>query len=175
MIRFINTLFITTLFLFFERLLHKNAPSQEPKRNEKAKMFDPNERGARYEETQTEQLGWMSAHMLMTLLYSIRMARYDLHRNVQGLSKRMTRWDPKCDRRLHKLMCYVNSTLDYKMVGWIGDDPSELTAHLFCDADFAGETSTRKSTSGLLIKFAGRPIHWSKKLFFYYSPKFSSC
>lgn len=35
-------------------------------------------------------------------------------------------------------MCYVNSTLDLKMIGWVGDDISCLDVSLHADADFAG-------------------------------------
>merc|ERR1711965_1088786 len=34
------------------------------------------------------------------------------------------------------------------MMGWIGDDPTWLSLHIFCDADFAGCPFTLKSTSG---------------------------
>ncbi len=34
------------------------------------------------------------------------------------------------------------------MMGWIGDDPADLSIHLFCDADFAGCPYTLKSTNG---------------------------
>ena len=34
------------------------------------------------------------------------------------------------------------------MVGWVGDKPTDLSCHLFADADFAGCTQTQRSTSG---------------------------
>jgi hypothetical protein len=40
---------------------------------------------------------------------------------------------------LHRLMCYINSSLDVKMYGWIGHKPAELTLKLYADADFAGD------------------------------------
>ena len=52
-------------------------------------------------------------------------------------------------------MCYINSTLDHKMVAWLGDDPKMLTAHLFCDADFAGCPYTLKSTNGVHCDIQG--------------------
>ena len=54
----------------------------------------------------------------------------------------------KCDRRLHRLMCYVFTSADDNMIGWMGDHPSLLTIHCFCDADFAGCPYTLRSTSG---------------------------
>ena len=41
------------------------------------------------------------------------------------------------------------------MIGWIGDDPSALTAHIYCDADFAGCPYTLKSTSGIHADIQG--------------------
>ena len=87
-------------------------------------MFDPNARGSKYEERAVAALAEISATMLMTLLYSVRVGRYDLFKAVQSLAKLITRWDAKCDKRLHRIMCYVHSTLDHKMIGWIGDHPS---------------------------------------------------
>ena len=42
-----------------------------------------------------------------------------------------------------------------KLEGYIGDDPKDLRLQLFADADFAGDLSTRKSTSGLFLALAG--------------------
>jgi hypothetical protein len=94
------------------------------------------------------QLGEMAAMMLMTILYSARQSRFDLFKAINFLAKRITRWDPKCDRRLHQLMCFIWSSREDQMIGWIGDDPKDLTGHLFCDADFAGCPYTLRSTSG---------------------------
>ena len=93
-------------------------------------------------------LGDMAAIMLMTLLYSARVGRFDLFKPITFLAKRITRWDEACDRRLHRLMCYLYTTQDYRMMGWIGDLPKDLSLHLFCDADFAGCPYTMRSTSG---------------------------
>ena len=80
---------------------------------------------------------------------------FDLFKAMNYLSKRITRWDAKCDTRLHRLMCYVYSTQEDQMVGWIGDDPEMLTGHLFCDADFAGCPYTLRSTSGVHADIQG--------------------
>ena len=84
----------------------------------------------------------------MTLLYTARTARFDLFQAINYLTKRITRWDDNCDRRLHHLMCWIFSSSDFKMMGWIGDDPSTLTCHLYADSNFAGCPYTLKSTSG---------------------------
>ena len=92
----------------------------------------------------------ISAMLLMTVLYAARVARYDLFKPIQFLAKRITKWDCKCDKRLHQLMSYINCTADQVTLGYIGedDDMKDLSLHLYCDADFAGDPYTLKSTSG---------------------------
>ena len=41
------------------------------------------------------------------------------------------------------------------MSGWIGDKHSELGPHLFADADFAGDGTTMRSTSGVFLVILG--------------------
>ena len=71
--------------------------------------------------------------VLMMELYSARVARFDLFKAVRMLAKRITKWDAKCDRRLIRLFSYIKHTADWKMLGWIGDHPSKLSLHVFCD------------------------------------------
>ena len=66
-----------------------------------------------------------------------------------------TRWSSECDRKLHRLVCYIKSTLHLRMIGWVGDDIKQLQPHLFADADFAGCVSTQRSTSGLFLCIRG--------------------
>ena len=93
--------------------------------------------------------------MLMTLLYSARAARFELFQAINYLAKRITRWDSLCDKRMHRLMCYISSHVDDKLVGWIGDHPSLLSCHLFADANFAGCPYTLKSTGGEHLNIQG--------------------
>ena len=85
--------------------------------------------------------------ILMTIMYTGRVARFDLLK-TSFLAKHITRWDASCDRRLHRAMCYIWSTVTGIMIGWIGDPVTKLTAHMFMDADFAGDSFTLKSTNG---------------------------
>ena len=96
-----------------------------------------------------------AAKVLMKVLYAARMARYDLLRAVGALAACVTKWDANCDKRLHRLMCYVHHTLHLRMVGWVGDSISDLRLHLFADADWAGDAVTMKSTSGVFLCVRG--------------------
>ena len=90
----------------------------------------------------------------MKVLYGARMARFDLLRAVCSLACCVTRWDTDCDKRLHRLMCYINSTKHYRQVGWVGAS-DDVDPVLFCDADFAGCSETMRSTSGVHFEVSG--------------------
>lgn len=97
-----------------------------------------------------------AASVLMKLLYAARIARFDLLRSINSLARNVTKWTKDDDVRLHHLMCYVNSTLDLKMVGCVGDDISDLDLSLHADADFAGCAQSLRSTSGSRMHVQGK-------------------
>ena len=96
-----------------------------------------------------KQLNQYAATILMRLLYAARYARFDLLRPICGLAQFITKWDERCDKRLYRLICYVNSSLHLRMTGFIGDSIADLTPHVFADADFAGCPTTSRCTSGM--------------------------
>jgi hypothetical protein len=96
-----------------------------------------------------------AAKILMKILYAARMARFDLLRAICGLAQFITKWDDECDRKLYRLVCYINSTLDMRMTGWVGDECEQWIPHVFADADFAGCSKTSRSTSGLFSCMLG--------------------
>ena len=78
------------------------------------------------------------------------MARWDLLRAIGILSSSVTKWPKECDRSLYRLMCYVNTTVDYTLTGYVGknDRFEDLHLALFADADLAGDRPAFKSTMG---------------------------
>ena len=97
-----------------------------------------------------------AASVLMKLLYAARIARFDLLRSINALARNVTKWTKDDDARLHHLMCYVNSTLYLKMIGWVGDKVEDLSLGLFADADFAGCAQSLRSTSGSHLQVQGK-------------------
>ena len=85
----------------------------------------------------------------MKILWAARLARFDLLRAVSHLATYVTKWTSDCDRKLHRLIGYIHHTKHLRMVGWVGDELSCIQPHLFADADFAGCTTTQRSTSGV--------------------------
>ena len=101
------------------------------------------------------RLAPVAARILMKILYGCRTARLDLLRAVSHLACFFTRWTSDCDRGLHRLICYINSYLHVRMVGWVGDSLEQLQPHMFADADFAGCVTTMRSTSGIHLCIRG--------------------
>ena len=87
--------------------------------------------------------------VLMKILYAARYGRHDLLCAVAKLAQKIHKWTPACDKGLHRLMAYVKYSLQYRQLGWVGDPLENLSIHLYCDADFAGCTETKRSTSGV--------------------------
>ena len=100
-------------------------------------------------------LGDAAAAVLMKILYGARMGRYDLIRPVQALASRITKWNRLCDKKLHRIVSYINSTLDLHLYGWVCDRPNDIEIVAYCDADLAGDRTDSKSTSGVLICLVG--------------------
>ena len=91
----------------------------------------------------------------MQVLYGARMAIVDLLRAANNLACYITKWTSDCDKRLHILISYINSSKHLRMVGWIGDDLDALQPHLLCYSDLAGCMDTLRSTSGVHLAIRG--------------------
>ena len=66
-----------------------------------------------------------------------------------------------------RLIQYINSTPQYRLVSTVQDDPADLELQLYVDADFAGDRLTGKSTSGGFLVLSGPntffPLAWVSK------------
>ena len=51
-------------------------------------------------------------------------------------------------QEIARLVSYINSSLDYREIGWIGVTANGLDFKVYADADFAGDGKTFKSTNG---------------------------
>ena len=78
-----------------------------------------------------------SAKILLKALYVARINRTDLLWTVNSLAREVTRWSVNCDKRLHRLICYMHFSVDMQMECWVGDDPKYCQLALFADASFA--------------------------------------
>ena len=96
----------------------------------------------------------IATKVLMKIVFAARMACFDLLRAVQGLAARVTKWSTECDKALHRLVCYIHSTLDLKLRAFIGDSIHECKLWCFADADHPGEYDNR-STAGCFLVLVG--------------------
>ena len=96
-----------------------------------------------------------ASKVLMKILYGARMARYDLLRPVAALASQVSRWTKLDDKKLHRLVSYINCTIDLHMIGWVGDKFSDCFLRLYSDADFAGCKKSAKSTTGAFLRLSG--------------------
>ena len=72
----------------------------------------------------------------MTVMFAACWARADLLRAIGFLASNLHEWGETQDRRLFRLMCYVNKTLQLRLIAFIGDEPSSLELVAYSDADF---------------------------------------
>ena len=111
-------------------------------------------------EVQRGALAPHAASILVRLLYAAGIARFDLLRSINTLARNVTKWSIQDDAKLYHLMCYVNSTLGKRMIGWVGNDMKDLSIALYADADFAGCAQSLKSTSGSHMHIQGKRIRF---------------
>ena len=127
---------------------------EEPVTTDVGKGKLPSQEGA------TKPVGKLSkiaCKALMKIMYIARFARPDLLRAVGALSTMITKWDDLCDRKLFRIVKYINGSVGWRQIGFIGDGPDELELGLFSDADFAGDRDTMRSTSGVFLALYGPP------------------
>ena len=68
----------------------------------------------------------------------------------------MTKWTIACDKKLFRLVCYMNSTQDWVMRSYVGDKLEDCKVVAYTDADHAGDVDFgSKSTSGAFIAIVG--------------------
>ena len=101
-------------------------------------------------------LAGIAAKVIMKIFYASRNARFDTLRAVSYLACHITRWTLDCDKRLHRLVCYINSTLDYRQCGWTDGDLGSVRLSIYADADFAGCQRSNKSTTGGILSIEGK-------------------
>ena len=98
--------------------------------------------------------------ILMKVLYTARIARYDLQRAINALGSQVHQWDEECEEDLYRLMCYIKSSLNKRMFGWVGDKAEDIAPHLYADADFAGCATSSRSTTGVHLCLKGKNTYF---------------
>ena len=106
----------------------------------------------------------VASKIVLKALYLARLARPDLLWTVNSLARNVTKWTVADDKRVHRLMSYIQHTGNHVMKSFVGDEAKECQIMLFCDASFAGDLMDSKSTSGAIMCLVGpntfAPISW---------------
>ena len=123
-------------------------------------MATPGGGDAPLESTGEEDKGVLSdvaCAVLMKILYAARLARWDLLRAIGILASRVTKWSRACDKALHKLVCYVYSSVEMTLAGYVGvnDSIDDFWISVYADSDLAGDRPGFKSASGYLAAIEG--------------------
>ena len=95
-----------------------------------------------------------------SLLYLSNWTRPDITYAVNTVAKFSSRPTEEHWTGVKRIMRYLRGTSDYGIM-YTKDHESVLTGH--CDADWAGDVSDRKSTSGYVFSLAGAPVSWRSK------------
>ena len=86
---------------------------------------------------------------------------------VNKLARSITKWTKACDKRLNRLISYINHTCEFRQYCYVGNTSKQCRLGLFQDSDFAGDLDNSKSTSGgTLCVFRSHkfvPISWMCK------------
>ena len=96
-----------------------------------------------------------AAKIIMKALCGARPVRFELLWPICSIARQVTKWTRACDKRLHRLICYIHNTPDHSLESFVGDDAQHCHPVLFSDADFAGDVVTAKSTSGCYQAIVG--------------------
>ena len=106
------------------------------------------------------ELAPKACSILMKALWLARLARPDILKPINDLATKVQKWTRVHDKKLLRLIQYIQHSLDYRLTAVCGDDASELWLELFVDADFGGDQHDVKSTSGGYLVLRGPNTHY---------------
>ena len=106
------------------------------------------------------ELAPKACSILMKALWLARLARPDILKPINDLATKVQKWTRVHDKKLLRLVQYIQHSLEYRLTAVCGDDASELWLELFVDADFGGDQHDVKSTSGGYLVLKGPNTHY---------------
>lgn len=96
-----------------------------------------------------------------SLLFLSIVSRPDIAFAVNSVSKFLNNHDPSHWRSVKRIFSYLIGTKDLGIMYRSDGDGANLTG--FCDADYAGDLETRRSTTGYAFSFANGLVTWSSQ------------
>ena len=113
-----------------------------------ATAFPPEGSISQDDEVSKGDLATNACKILMKALWLGRLARPDIVKPINDLATKVQSCSRGDDKRVLCFIQYIASTPHYRLVGTIQDKPDDLELRLYVDADFAGDKTTARSTSG---------------------------
>ncbi len=124
----------------------------------------PLEFGKKYEELSKEDERFdtrMYQRAIGCLTHAATISRPDLSTAVSILSKFMSNPGVEHWKGVKRVLRYVRRTLHYGLMYSADDTSTTLTG--YTDADWAGDLSTRRSTTGYVFQIQGSSVSWCSK------------
>lgn len=106
--------------------------------------------------------GFVYSELIGSLLYLSVCTRPDISFAVGALARYMSAPTEQHWAAAKGILRYLHGTRDVKLTFGHSSSSAELLG--YCDADYAGDVDTRKSTTGFAFMFNGGVISWSSKL-----------
>ena len=94
------------------------------------------------------ELSKVCSRIVHNCLYLARIGRPDILWSVNKLARAITKWTRACDKRLARLISYIQFTSEFKQYCLVGNTAQQCRLGLVQDSDFVGELEDSKSTSG---------------------------
>ena len=112
-----------------------------------------------FEQCEDEMQGVPYKEAVGSLMYAMVGARPDLAFAVSVVCQHMSKSGPMHWAAVKRVMRYLKGTLDVKLC--LGDEDIALRG--YCDADWAGDTNDRRSTTGYVFYVGMGAISWNSK------------
>ena len=87
------------------------------------------------------------SQIVLKCLYLARIGRLDILWSANKLARSITKWTKLPDKRMNRLISYINHTWEYKQYCFVGNTAKQCRLGLFQDSDFSGDLEDSKSTS----------------------------
>jgi hypothetical protein len=101
------------------------------------------------------------ARLVGSLLYLSNCTRPDVTQAVRVLSRFMAEPTSDHSRMAKAVLSYLAGTLELELLFGAGENGLELRG--FCDANYAGDVDTRRSTTGYVFVLGGGAVAWASK------------
>lgn len=113
------------------------------------------------------RLSPVASKIVLTVLYLARFNRPGILWTVKTLAREVDKWTIASDKRPHRLISYINCTIEYQQTSFMGDPVHKCITAMFVDACFAGDLRDSKSASGIIMYLLGPctcvPLGWMCK------------